>query len=84
MSNDSNDSNDSILLIVSAWVNIFLIICLTNASEFASSELSIAQDTIQIDDVTYAPTEAQCIYVSRASCKRKVIVLYKEKGDGNE
>ena len=70
--------NDNILtaLIVSVWINILLIICLTNASDFASSELSITQDTIQIDDVTYAPTEEQCIYASRSSCERKVIVLY--------
>jgi hypothetical protein len=78
--------NDNILtmLIVSAWINILLIICLTNASDFASSELSIVQDTIQIDDVKYAPTQEQCIYASRASCERKVVVLYTKKGDDNE
>ncbi len=75
--------NDNILtaLIVSVWINVLLIICLANAEDFTSSELSIAQNTIQIDDVTYAPTEEQCIYASRASCERKVVVLYTKKGD---
>jgi len=78
--------NDSILtaLIVSVWINILLIICLANAEDFASSELSIAQNTIQIDNVTYAPTDKKCIYDSRARCERKVIVLYTKKGDSNE
>ena len=55
-----------------------------HAEEFADSELSISQNTIQIDDVIYAPTEEQCIYASRSSCERKVIVLYTKKGHGNE
>ena len=76
--------NDNILtaLIVSVWINTLLMICLTNAEDFASSELSIAQDTIQIDNVTYAPTEEKCIYASLSRCERKLIILYAKKGDG--
>ena len=71
-------------LTLSVCINILLIICLMHAEEFADSELSISQNTIQIDDVIYAPTEEQCIYASRSSCERKVIVLYTKKGHGNE
>ena len=72
---------DAVLFLVVSVIIIFtLLALLTHCDEFVSSQVSISQDVIHIDDVSYSATEEQCIYTNRAKCERVVIVLYKKRG----